>query len=128
MACITTSELATLVGFSGNDAELVIFIDTAEQVLTSAKFVACNSYSAATLAMMKKWLSAHFYSVANPQIKREEADDIEDEFSIPTPGKGFDSTHYGRQVLMLDSQGCLARVANSGLGRLGTGYWMGLTV
>lgn len=64
---------------------------------------------------LKMWIAAHFCSIRDRQVKERSADGVRFVFDggIQEGKVGFESTFYGKQVLMLDSTGTLAKISSS---------------
>lgn len=86
------------------------FIDTANLLVTEA----CgeSGYSVAKLELIERWLSAHFYRIADPMLSLETIDVLGARFQFKL-GLRLQVTTYGQQVLILDTKGGLAALNNS---------------
>lgn len=66
-------------------------------------------YSNATLELIERWLSAHFYAILDPRNEREHVSRI----SVKIESKvdlGLNVTRYGQMAMTLDDKGGLAAI------------------
>lgn len=68
-----------------------------------------SDYSDATLELIERWLSAHFYAIRDPRAIQESVKGISQQFSDPTK-PGLSSTLWGQTAMALDTAGNLAAV------------------
>jgi len=64
-----------------------------------------------TLELIERWLSAHFYTIRNPQVSSESVLGASQSLLTGSVGTGLEATLYGQQALILDSTGSLANQA-----------------
>lgn len=84
------------------------FILTANELVT--EFCApVVTYSIARLELIERWLSAHFYKVADPAVIQEQIGPVLERRQIKID-LYFSETVYGQQALTLDTHGGLARL------------------
>jgi len=91
---------------SGDD--LAAFIETADQLFDDVCLE--SDYSDKKAELIVRWLSGHFYSVYAPRVAREGATQVFRDFERIKAELGLNSTKYGQQVLLLDTDGNLARL------------------
>lgn len=114
MAIRTTDSAVTGIIEVDVDIPLTPFIETANNLVDR---VCVNSeYSDATLELIERWLSAHFYATRDPRASMERAGSVEEQFEGSTK-VGLSNTRYGQQALLLDTAGNLA-LLDQGRGRV----------
>lgn len=91
------------------DFDLEQFIDVANELVTEVCVPA--GYSDHRLELIERWLSAHFYQILDQGTVAEKVGSIRQQFKSKVD-LGFDVTHYGQQVMRLDTAGGLARLNN----------------
>lgn len=106
MAIRTTEAAVKLIIEVDDDISLTPFIETANNILE--RVCLDSGYSEATLELIERWLSAHFYAIRDPRVTREGVKGIEEAFAVSVKSSGFNTTPYGQQALLLDSAGNLA--------------------
>jgi hypothetical protein len=101
---------------------LTPFIETATDIVTwlDSKDVD-GELSAATLELIERWLSAHFYAQSDPILQTKNTGKSGGTFEGQT-AMGLKNTRYGQQALFLDSTGNLAK---RGIGKAKMN-WLGL--
>lgn len=80
------------------------FIDTANALVNQALLV--QGFSEAYLTQIEKYLSAHFVTVRERQLKGEKLGDASNTYGGEF-GQGLRFSQYGQQVLILDTSGTL---------------------
>lgn len=96
------------IAIAGNDLSgLAPFVELANNMVT--RLCTASSYDDATLELIERWLSAHFYAVRDKTIQRaaQSAGETSDTFDLQLV-VGLGSTMYGAQVMIIDSAGNLA--------------------
>lgn len=83
------------------------FIEAANMLVTQACTGLTVEYSSAKLAIIEKWLAAHFYTVRDPRAESEKAGPVGEKFQSKVD-LGLNTSHYGQMALRLDYQGGLA--------------------
>lgn len=126
MAIRTTAEdVEDLLDHSvDTSTDLDAYIETANMIVDDN--LLNYGYSDAKLELIERWLSAHFYTLAQkPTIVSESADGASESYDVKTLGTNFASTRYGQQAMLLDYRGKLAALGKkleSGRMRIGTAY------
>lgn len=69
-----------------------------------------SGYDEARLTLIETWLSAHFYSVRNPQAKSEGVGPISESRDIQTDLQ-LQSSRWGQTAMILDTAGNLANLS-----------------
>lgn len=85
--------------------KLTAFITGAHLMVN--RLLANQDYSAEELFEIERWLSAHFATAREKQIKSESFGGASETYDTMI-GKGLDSSIYGQQVKLLDTEGILA--------------------
>lgn len=80
------------------------FIDTANALINET--LLDQGFSEAYLTQIEKYLSAHFVSLRERQLKGEKLGDASNTYGGEF-GKGLRFSQYGQQVLILDTSGTL---------------------
>lgn len=62
------------------------------------------------LKEIERWLSAHLAVIRDPQLSKEKIGDASNEYARGSLGDGLKGTHYGQQVLLLDTSGRLSQL------------------
>lgn len=90
-----------------NEISLTPFIDAANLLVTN---VCTNSgYTEATLEMIERYLSAHFYLLRDPQIRSSQImGGTGEAYEQISTDLGLSVTKYGQQAKVLDYKGNLA--------------------
>lgn len=119
-----TSELSVaeilLEDLSSGDS-LVAFIDTASALVTEV--CAPQGYSDTILELIERWLAAHFYCIAKPQVVSEKVGQGENTFQQKVD-LNLNQTRYGQQALILDYKGSLSEISE---GKIRAGlFWLGI--
>ena len=107
----TFGEVSAIVDVDDGD-DLTPFIGAANDLVTEVCAKPAYGYSVSRLARIECWLAAHFYCVWKPREKMEGAGKVQAVYQS-TLDIGFNLTHYGQQVLRLDTAGGLAALDNS---------------
>jgi hypothetical protein len=94
---------------------LTPFIETANNLVDQVCLA--SGYSDATLELIERWLSAHFYATRDPRTSQEAVKGIMEEFEGTTK-IGLNNTRYGQQALLLDTKGNLALIVADNSGQL----------
>lgn len=89
--------------------DITPFIEIANDLVTEK--CTASGYTDARLELIERWLSAHFYAIADPRTTSERADTVGESFQHKI-GLGFALTHYGQQAMLLDTKGNLASLNN----------------
>jgi len=98
------------------------FIETANNLVTQV--CSDSSYSAATLELIERWLSAHFYAIRDPRYSSETAGPVGVSYQ-QSVGLNLQNTSYGQQAMMIDTAGSLTKLSK-GSGKLTVGTtWLG---
>lgn len=104
MAIRTTDEAVGGIIEVDEDIPLTPFIETANNLVDRVCLE--SDYSDATLELIERWLSAHFYATRDPRTNREEVKGIVEAFEGSTK-IGLSNTRYGQQAMLLDTAGNL---------------------
>lgn len=70
-----------------------------------------SGYSDTRLALIECWLCAHLVATIDPRVSSEEAKDVRVWYQSKVD-LGLSLTHYGQQVMILDTAGNLAGLNN----------------
>lgn len=91
--------------------DLTPFIDSANALVTAECLA--SGYDDATLELIERWLSAHFYAVFAPRRSAESVGGaVSSQFEPIRVDLGLWNTKYGQQAMMVDYHGNLAALAN----------------
>src|SRR5215218_6789945 len=101
MAVRTTEEAVELIIEVDEDISLTPFIEVASNIID--RVCVDSSYDDATLELIERWLSAHFYAVRDPRVQQESVEGIMQQFAISVKSSGFSSTPYGSQAMLIDT-------------------------
>lgn len=95
------------------DSVLTPYIATANQIVNDNCLA--SSYDATLLELIERWLSAHFYAVANLPAAQEGIGSgaVTESKAKIAVDLGFDVTVYGQQAMRLDYAGNLAALDNT---------------
>lgn len=90
--------------------DLTPFIETASMMVDQlhAEDSVTPLMNAASLEIVERWLSAHFYQMADPGYTQRTTGGASGSFT-GQQGQGFTSTRYGQMAMRLDATGYLAR-------------------
>jgi hypothetical protein len=90
-------------------SSLTPFIDAATDIVTwlDSKDTG-NDLSTATLELIERWLSAHFYAQSDPILQSKSTGRSSGVFQGQT-AMGLMNTNYGQQALLLDASGNLGK-------------------
>ena len=110
---VTEDEVRKIIDTSIDDASISMFIDTAN-VLINEKLLG-SGLSEQLLAKIELYLTAHFITLRDKVLKREEMGESENQY-YGNVGMGLESSSYGQNVLVLDSSNIL-RDANKPIAR-----------
>ena len=83
---------------------LTSFIEAANNIVTQQ--CVHVDFTAATLELIERWLSAHFYTVRDMRAFQEQAGSVRQELQSAV-NLGFDTSHYGQMAMRLDWSGAL---------------------
>lgn len=90
--------------------DLTPYITSANELVT--ELCSNSDYTDTRLALIERWLSAHFYCIFDPQASTEMAGAVQATYEGRT-GTGLKFTRYGQQAMLLDTAGNLAVLSNS---------------
>ena len=110
-----------------SDVAAIILIDTAQvsdltpfmNIATDVVTRACvkdlytgqaTGYTDTTLNLIATWLSAHFYAIRDPRLQSQGFGGGNGVAQGQT-AYNFASTSYGQQAMLIDTEGCLARLS-----------------
>ena len=108
MARVTDAEVKVIIDTTLTD--LSSFITTAN-LIVNEDLEPKGTLSEDRLKQIELYLSAHFVTMRERQLKSEEFGDSKDVF-LGEVGEGYASSTYGQQALALDSCGVLAIQGN----------------
>lgn len=101
------------------------FIDTANALVTE---LCLNSgYQPATLELIERWLSAHFYSIIDPQAASEGAEGVSISYQ-QSVSLNLNQTRWGQQAMLVDYKGNLAALqkrVTEGIAPIPGVIWLG---
>jgi hypothetical protein len=107
-----------------SNPSLVVFIDTASELVTEVVSCASNrgvTLRSALLVKIECWLAAHFYGHSDQFFQQKKTGDASATFQGQT-GMNLESTQYGQTAITLDTSGCLAAISK---GARGSVAWLG---
>ena len=111
MAVRTTEEKVGAIVELDEDVSLDPFIEAANYLVTAV--CAPHYVDPATLELIERWLSAHFYSIRVPLTSGSQVDVISEQYATyQRVDLGLDLTPYGQQAMRLDIGGYLAAIDN----------------
>ncbi len=95
------------------------FIDAANEMVTElCATVTVNAdgtgplyYNDHRLEVIERWLSAHFYALADQQVEFEKVSSLAQKYQVKID-IGLDQTKYGQMAMRLDTRGRLASINN----------------
>ena len=104
---VTGTQVKTVIITVKTASEVENFIPSANELVTEV--LSGAGFSSTRLALIEKWLSAHFVAIddASARIAEEEIDDVRNKYEGKT-GMRLNFTRYGQQVLLLDTSGSFA--------------------
>lgn len=112
----TRALVGAIIELDGNivsdDAAMAPFIATASELVTeccTGDNAPATEYSDDRLELIERWLAAHFYAMRDPRSASEGAGAVSVAYQSSV-GMGFAASHYGQQVMRLDTNGGLARL------------------
>lgn len=120
-----TTELAVskIISIEGTDVNVLTpFIETATNLVD--RVCVPLGYDAVTLELIERWLAAHFYAIRAPRAAREKIGQAEKE-SQHKVDLHLDVTTYGQQVMLLDTEGGLAKLSKGIGGTKASVRWLG---
>jgi len=123
VARTTSAAVAGILLSDLNSADVLTpFIEAANDLVTNV--CVPLTYTATTLELIERWLAAHFYCIAKPQLEFEKVSE-----AVEKPQAKIDlhlnQTRYGQQAMSLDYKGGLANL-NAGMGKVRMGaFWLG---
>jgi len=104
--------------------DITPFISAADDLVV--ELCSDSGYDDAKMTLISTWLSAHFYTVADPRTTDEKAGSVGESFQSSVD-LGFDTSHYGQMAMRIDTAGNLAALnekIKSGKGKSGL-LWLG---
>jgi hypothetical protein len=104
MARVTDSEVKEIIETT---IDTTPFIQTATLIVDED--IAPQGLSTARLREIELYLAAHFTTLRERQLKREEFGDSENEY-LGEVGTDLDASIYGQQAKVLDTSGTLAKL------------------
>ena len=104
MALVTDAEVKTIIDTT---IDTSAFITTADIIVSEN--LASAGYTDARLKQIELWLTAHFVCQWDKRVSSEKIGDASNTYEGKT-GMGLDSSSYGQQVKLLDTQGILANM------------------
>lgn len=111
---VTATEVRAImldIDSSFSDADIDVFIGSAN-ILVTNEVASAGTLTDAHLKEIERWLSAHLVASADPR-PTEEAAGVGASVKIKYQSKigfGLNLTHYGQQVLILDTTGGLSKL------------------
>ena len=110
MAIRTTDAAVAGIILIDVNISLTPFIEVASSIVDNV--VVPLVYSAASLELIERWLSAHFYAVRDTRVEDEKAGPVSQSFQTEVD-LGFNNTPYGQQAMLIDFKGGLAGLQRS---------------
>jgi len=96
------------------DAQLSPHILTAFTIINDQGIAADSGTTSTKLELIERWLAAHFATVFVREATREKAGPVAAEYEgNAKPGERLDSTRFGKNAIMLDDTGALAKLSDS---------------
>lgn len=83
------------------------FIEAANMLVTQCCNGLAVEYSTTELAIIEKYLAAHFYTDRDPRAESEKAGPVAEKFQSKVD-LGLSTSHYGQRAMLLDYHGGLA--------------------
>jgi len=110
-ARVTASQVKVIIETALNDSVVEACIETATSIVD--EIAAANpDVPDARLALIEKWLAAHFVAIRDPRTSSEGvAGGGTESYHTFQTDLGYASTQYGQQAISLDPTGALARAA-----------------
>lgn len=105
MAIRTTDAAVKLIIKTKASISLTPFIEVASNLVD--RCAVDSGYSAATLELIERWLSAHFYAIRDMRRDSEQVGTVQQDFQFKVD-LGFSVTMYGQQAMLIDKEGNLA--------------------
>lgn len=127
MAIRTTEEAVKgiLEVLEDDAVDLTPFIETANNIVDQVCLD--SDYSDATLELIERWCSAHFYCIRVPRTTAERVRGIEEVYQGRTY-TGFRHTSYGQQAMLIDTDGNLKKLDDNSFRKIrGSVSWVGKT-
>lgn len=114
---IKSSDITGVIDFDPSINDLTPFIEAAEELVTEVcqnasalpGIPSANQppYTAARLAIIEKWLAAHFLAIRDPRFASETTGPASASYQQQV-GLNLGLTPYGQQAMLLDTKGGLA--------------------
>ena len=122
MAIRTTEEAVSGIIEVDSDISLTPFIETANNLVDRVA-ASDSSVSSATLELIERYLSAHFYTLRDPRPVSERAGTVWVQHQSRVD-LGLKTSHYGQMAIALDPTGTLKALSD---GRRAAGVtWLGI--
>ena len=100
----TAAAVGEIIAINAN-ISITPFIEVANNIVT--KHCTNEDLSVATLELIERWLSAHFYRMRELQVAEKRAAPVSQSFnSVLYPG--FDNRTYGQMAMRIDWSGALS--------------------
>lgn len=108
MARTTAAQVEAIIDWNAA-IDVAPFIEIANNLVTRMCAGSIFGYDNSTLELIERWLAAHYYTIRDKDVRAnsEGAGDANQNMG-DVRGKGLESTPYGQQVMVFDSQGALA--------------------
>jgi len=105
----TYAEVALIIEVDSTiSSDLAPFIEVANNLVTQV--CTDSDYSDATLELIERWLSAHFYAIRDLRRDSEKAGAVSRKFQYKV-GLNLQVTVYGQQAMIVDTAGNLLAVS-----------------
>ena len=105
MAVRTTAAAVGLIIAVNADISITPFIEVANNIVTQNCTIV--DLTVATLELIERWLSAHFYRMRELQVAEKRAAPVSQSFQS-TLYTGFDNSTYGQMAMRIDWSGALS--------------------
>lgn len=115
-----------VLGVNYGSIDLAPFMDTANVVVTRVAACAIGrsiTLTAAELELIERWLSGHFYAMADQLYTSKSTGGASGTFQGQT-GMYLESTIYGQTAMRLDWSGCLQAIGGPER-KVAGGFWLG---
>lgn len=112
----SATEVKGIITTSMDDPRVDNFITTANAVVN--QHLTGENLSDDLLALIERWLAAHFLAIDEARVTQEDADGVSRRYE-GTVGTGLNATRFGQQVILLDPTGKLLALETSKLDFIG---------
>lgn len=111
MARVTVADVRLIFETTLTDLEIEAFINTANIVVNEQLQNSNCTYSEDILTQIELYLSAHYCTLSDRELKSEKLGDATDVYA-GVYGMGYESSRYGQMAITLDTCGILKTSSN----------------